>query len=302
MSYSFSVSAYVVAAICGCWRRESTVNSGIWETLIPCDWDYEYEYTNKGGYGFGQWTNVGTPHGRLYNMHEWLIQNNYSSNSAYGQLEYLLFEAYWTPDNPSRLGYTTLRQFLQSTSTNINDLVYDFLSCWEGVPGNYYRKRCEWAAEFYDYIVAHANDGQTYSFVTGNFYLSKAQMNNNVMAIFHYMNGTVPSGDYVANITIEGDGNASIFPDPYNEFDTLTLTCSPAQDEQLVSIEAIDDQGQQVPLSTVPQQTWTAGATNYFIHVKFTGETPPQPTAIDWGKWLILYKHEQQKFLRFFDY
>ena len=46
-------SIYVIAAMCGCWRRESVVNPGIWESLIPCAWNYKYEYKHKGGYGLG---------------------------------------------------------------------------------------------------------------------------------------------------------------------------------------------------------------------------------------------------------
>ena len=33
-------SHYVIAAMLGNWQQESGVNPGIWESLIPCPWDY----------------------------------------------------------------------------------------------------------------------------------------------------------------------------------------------------------------------------------------------------------------------
>ena len=56
-----AISAYPIAAAAGCFKRESGVNPGIWESLIvPSDTFYHvYQFDNIGGYGFGQFTNVG---------------------------------------------------------------------------------------------------------------------------------------------------------------------------------------------------------------------------------------------------
>ena len=190
MSYSnLTISAYVIAAICGCWTRESGVNPAVWESLVPCAWDYEYEYTNKGGYGLGQWTNVGESHGRLWKMHEWVNANGYADGDGYGQLEYMLVENHWKNAPSPRLGYRTLTQFLQSPSNNINDLVYDFLACWEGVEGDHYAERCGYASDAFNHIMQHAGDGNTYNWIATNNYLSSAQTLNNVMVVYNYMSG-----------------------------------------------------------------------------------------------------------------
>lgn len=192
MGYSeLLISQYVVSAICGCWWQESNCNPEVWESLIPCAWDYQYEYTNKGGYGLGQWTNVGTQHGRLWNLHEWVTSNGYQDGDGYGQLEYVLVENHWNTNNPSRLGYTTLEDYLQSTSTNLDNLVYDFLSRWEGVPGNQYTKRCRNARKILEYITAHSGDGEIYTWITGNNYLSESQILNNAMVIYQYMSNNI---------------------------------------------------------------------------------------------------------------
>lgn len=187
-------SAHVVAAMCGCWKRESGVNPGIWESLIPCAWDFQYDYTGKGGYGLGQWTNIGTPYGRCYNLHQYCVNNGYADGSGAGQCAFVVYENYWSGTGP-RLGYTTLSQFLNSTSTDIEALVYDFLACWEGVPGNAYDERLEAARVFLSYIQRHASDDPSlYSWTSNNNYMgfqSAAQLAN-VMCIFHAFNGEAP--------------------------------------------------------------------------------------------------------------
>lgn len=189
---NLKVSKYVVAAMCGCWKRESGVNPAIWESLIPCAWDFQYDYTNKGGFGLGQWTNVGTSHGRLYNLHTWVTDNGYGDGDGDGQLEYILVENYWTPKPAAHLGYQSLSEFLESNSTSIDDLVWDFLACWEGVTGDAYDERLLWANTFLTYINEHQHDQTTWSWIAGNNYLSTDEMCNNVMVIFKYMSGGFP--------------------------------------------------------------------------------------------------------------
>lgn len=187
------ISAHVIASMCGCWKRESGVNPAIWESLIPCEWDYQYEYTGKGGYGLGQWTNVGTPHGRLYNLHTWVTSNGFKDGEGEGQLAFMIHEAYWANSSQTRGSYNSLNEFMNSTSTNISDLVWDFLANWEGVAGDHYDERVESAYTFYDYIVEHQNDDpKTYTWYSANKYTTQAQMLNNVMCIYFALNGYVP--------------------------------------------------------------------------------------------------------------
>lgn len=191
------MNSYVIAAMCGCWKRESGVNPGIWESLIPCPWDYEYQYTGRGGFGLGQWTNIGTPHGRCYNLHQYCVNNGYADGSGPGQINFVIAENYWTGTSP-RLGFNSLSEFLNSDSTSLGDLVYDFLACWEGVPGNAYQERYEAASFFLQYISEHAADPvESWQWYSYNNYMGfkSSEQCNNVMMIFHQLNGVDPGPD-----------------------------------------------------------------------------------------------------------
>lgn len=196
-TYSDTISnPYVVAAICGCFKRESTVNPGIWESLKPTSFDHQYAYDGIGGYGLGQWTNVGTPYGRCWNLHVWVTSNGYVDGDGNGQLAFIIHEAYWANSSQTRGNYNTLNEFLSTDSTDLDDLVWDFLANWEGVPGNAYSERLEAAERFLDYIVNHQNDEPSdYTWISTNNYLSWEQMYNNVMCIyFWFSNGeNIPS-------------------------------------------------------------------------------------------------------------
>lgn len=194
MSYrDMSISKYVVAAICGNWWRESGIDPAVWENLTPCAWDFQYDYTDKGGYGLGQWTNVGSTHGRLWRLYSWCTGNNYAMTDGDGQLEYMLVENHWTNSEQSRLCYTSLAEFLESDSTSIEDLVWDFLANWEGVAGDHFDERVDYAGDVLDYINEHMNDGVNYTWIFGNRYLTSAERFNNAMVVFNYMSkGSFP--------------------------------------------------------------------------------------------------------------
>lgn len=188
-----TTSAYVVAAMCGCWKRESTVNPGIWESLIPTSFDHQYQYDGIGGYGLGQWTNVGTPYGRCWNLHEWVTSNGYADGDGNGQLAFVLHEGYWSHSSQTRGDYTTLDEFLATDSTNLDDLVWDFLANWEGVPGNAYSERKDAANLFLAYIIEHQNDDPSdYEWISTNNFLSWEQMYNNVMCIYFWFSHGEP--------------------------------------------------------------------------------------------------------------
>ena len=192
-----TASPYVIAAMCGNFSGESTVNPGIWEGLVPHAWDYIHGSGGTGGgFGLGQWTNVGEAHGRCWKLHDWVTQNGYTDGDGYGQLAFLIHENYWTA-NPSAdtpaLGYQNLTEFLSSTSTDLYSLTHDWLICWEGIGTSTLPNRYSMAQQFLSYIQAHANDDPSqYTWISGNRYLSTAEQLNNVMCIYFWFGDLAP--------------------------------------------------------------------------------------------------------------
>lgn len=200
-------SIYVIAAIAGCFARESTVNPGIWESLIvPSDsppWYHVYVVGEGiGGYGLGQWTNWRNPNTgnvswRCKNLYDWLTANNIPVDSGDGQLTFMIYEGVWTNSSQTRGNYTSLYEFLNTDSTNLNDLVWDFLANWEGVPGNAYDERLRRANQFLQYMQEHSNDNPSdYQWISKNAFLSESEMLNNVMCMFFYFSNGSPSPPY----------------------------------------------------------------------------------------------------------
>lgn len=196
-----AVSVYVIAAIAGCWYRESNLQPGVWESLVVADWD-TLHYTDDrgfgvGGYGLGQWTNTGSGDAmRNLNRHNWMIGAGYQDDDGVGQLAYFIHENIWyyTP-SLSHTNTRTLEEFLNTDNTNLRDLVWDFLAFWEGVPGDVYEERVSNAEYYISYLIEHASDDPTqYQWTTENNYQSKEQSLNNLMCIYFGLNGYVPPG------------------------------------------------------------------------------------------------------------
>lgn len=197
-----AISEYVAAAIAGNFKVESTVNPGVWESLIPMAWDYQYDFNDpgKGGYGLGQWTNVGSQYGRLYNLHTWVTANGYADGDGNGQMAYIPVENVWY-SAASAMGFSTLSDFLSSTSTNLAGLTKEWMMCWEGLPANHLSltDRQDAAVIFLPEIQAHAaDDPNTYNWVSSNAYLPYGDllynkgMINNAMCIYFALNGWQP--------------------------------------------------------------------------------------------------------------
>lgn len=183
-------SAYVIAAMAGNFAHESNVNPGVWESLVPSTFDHEYQYDGIGGYGLGQWTNVGTPHGRLWNMYSWLTANGYQPSDGNGQLAYIVHENTWYNNTGV---YADLTAFLNSTSTDLYDLTREWLLNWEGIGTGTLDIRYGHAQTFLTYIQQHAQDDPAdYDWISGNMYLSTSEMCNNAMCIYFYFQGYVP--------------------------------------------------------------------------------------------------------------
>ena len=189
-----TASPYVVSAICGNWWGESNVNPAVWENLTVRNWT-----DMLCGFGLGQWTNTGSGDGmRLYNLHDWVTSNGYQDGEGEGQLNYFLQEKWWggVPQGQSqspRLGLNNLDEFIQSTSTNLDDLVYDFLAMWEGIAPNDYERRKGFARQCYQYILDHQNDDPSqYQWISGNRFLSESETLNNVMIIWFWFSNNEP--------------------------------------------------------------------------------------------------------------
>lgn len=186
-----AISLYVIAAMCGNFFGESGVNPGIWEGLVPCAWDHQYD--GHGGYGLGQWTNVGTTHGRCWNLHEWVTSNGYADGDGYGQLAFLLHEDYWTPQSISPSAYSTLDDFLKSDSTNISELTQEYMWHWEGINNNSLSTRQQFAQRAYTYITEHYGDNSITDWTSVNAYITETQALNNCVLIARYLSsGYIP--------------------------------------------------------------------------------------------------------------
>lgn len=180
------ISKYVIAAICGNWKQESTINPGLWEGLTPGTWT-----DLRKGYGLGQWTNTDDSQGRLYHLHEYLTANGYSDDSAEGQVNYLMVENIWYPVQEAS-AYRTLTDFLNSQSTNLTDLTHAFCIGWEGIHDSSWDTRVTYAQQCYDYIVAHATDPAITTWYSGNRYLSDAEVLNNAVMFYRLFQGLIP--------------------------------------------------------------------------------------------------------------
>lgn len=184
-----NISVYVVSAICGNWWQESGINSGVWENLQPAWWtDLNH------GYGLGQWTNTGgDEHGRLYKLHEWLLNNGYNSDSFDGQLAYLEVEDVWFRRGEA-YKYVNLQGFLSSQSTDLTDLTHAWNIGWEGIHDATWNTRVGYAFDVCEYIQQNF-DPLTYTpnVHVSNSYLSNQERYDNAMYMYYLWNGGSPS-------------------------------------------------------------------------------------------------------------
>lgn len=187
---SYTSSLYVIAAICGNFYQESTVNPGIWENLTP----------GAPGYGLGQWTDNAqvTRRTALFN---WLGDHGYSRDSGPGQMAFLIDENVWLRTGaagPSR--FNSLSDFLASTSTDVNMLTAEFMHSWEGIEDGTLSVRQSFAL---DALTAMQNDdGTRAAWYSGNRYNSRSQALSNSLLIMDIMLDAppVPSADDIAAV------------------------------------------------------------------------------------------------------
>lgn len=296
-------SIYVVAAMTGCWYRESGVNPGIWESLIPCAWNYQYEYTGKGGYGLGQWTNVGSSHGRLWGLHQFVTSHGYGDGSGPGEIAYIPVEAYWngvlggTTDNRQTRGhYGGLANFLNSSSTNLDDLVWDFLANWEGVPGNAYNIRKSRAYTFLKFLQQHGSEpGQ---WTSRNKYITEAQTRQNVLACWHALQGDTPApdppqeGEHFIQVQSSGQGEAYADQQWAAEGETITLTADAYPGYEFLGFNVLTDNTQ-----IINNNQFIMPDDDVSIEARFSGTITRQVLRSPWiyYQWDRLRRRDERK-------
>lgn len=184
----FEVSLYVIAAICGNFWQESTINPGLFEGRKVVD---IFDETVYGGYGLGQWTNS-TAHNvyRRTELGEWLVKNGFALDSGQGQLEFLLTENIWY-DNGVAAEYGSLEDYLKSESQDIDLLVEQYMLGWEGIRDLSLPTRKEAAHKVYAYILDHINDDRG-EWIANNTYLSEADRLHNALLVYDFFNGVIP--------------------------------------------------------------------------------------------------------------
>lgn len=172
---------YVIAAICGNFYQESTVNPGIWEGLI----------VGNPGYGLGQWTDNPPIVERRTALFNWLDANGYSRDSGEGQLQFLMYENLWIANNAyGQSAYNSLWQYIASSSTNLYDLTQEFMFHWEGINDGSFNIRYTWAQNFLDLF--QNDNGVRNPWVTGNFYCSINEAKSNALLIKDFFTGSTP--------------------------------------------------------------------------------------------------------------
>lgn len=121
---------------------------------------------------------------RLTDFQTWCQRNNYQTDDPEAQMQYLVVEDYWSG---TLYGISSLSDFLQSTSTNIDELTEAFWYCWVGTLPSYLQDRIDFAHEAYDYINLHANDTTITQWETTPMqYLTKEQSLKNCVMLYRF--------------------------------------------------------------------------------------------------------------------
>lgn len=176
----YGYSIYVVCALVGNAWRESHINPTL-------------QQQGGGAFGLFQWDGS-----RRDALKQWLSDNGYSETEPNGQMQYLIAEGDW---QGSYGGISSLEEFLNSDSTDVEMLTTAFCICWErpGVPA--LDERIQFANKALDYIRAHANDTSIAAWETEPmYYLSEAQALNNAVLMYRFYSagggggGTVTRG------------------------------------------------------------------------------------------------------------
>ena len=177
-----SNNLYVIAAIAGNFYQESQVNPGAWQNWTIGD----------PGYGLGQWTDNPPQVMRRTALFNWLSANGYPQDSGAGQLAFLVNENVWIPSLITPSSYNTLSDFFASTSTNMPDLVAEFMYHWEGINDSSFNTRLNAANLF---LGDFQNDtGARVPWHSANAMLTLTESRENAMHVLDFFLGSTPPG------------------------------------------------------------------------------------------------------------
>ena len=182
----YGYSIYVVAALAGNAWRESHVNPTL-------------QQQGGGAFGLFQWDG-----GRRDALKQWISENGYTDTDPNGQMQYLIVEGDWQGEYG---GITSLDEFLNSDSTDVEMLTAAFCTCWErpGVPA--LDERIQFANKALDYIRSHANDTSITTWETEPmYYLTESQALKNAVLMYRFYSAGGGGGG-----TITGRSNFKIW-------------------------------------------------------------------------------------------
>ena len=178
----YSTNLYVIAAICGNFYQESTINPGIWEGLT----------VGAPGYGLGQWTDNPPTVMRRTALFNWLSLHGFSQDSGEGQLAFLIHENVWLGNGAGyQSAYSSLTDFLNSISTNLSDLTYEFFHQWEGIDDGTGPVRLQFAEDCLDRF--QHDSGNRDPWYSSNSYNSIVHAFMNAYLVKDFFTGTSPT-------------------------------------------------------------------------------------------------------------
>lgn len=177
----YTMNPYVVAAICGNFWQESTVNPGIWEGLV----------VGNPGFGLGQWTDNPPQVMRRTALFDWLDAQGYAHDSGQGQLEFLVYEDLWIPSLIQPSNYATMSAFFASTSTDLYALTQEWMYHWEGINDGTLGQRYNFAYDL-AYNQFPADDGTRNPWYSSNAYNTLAQARSNSFLVKDFLMGSSP--------------------------------------------------------------------------------------------------------------
>lgn len=195
---SISTNLHVIAAICGNFYQESTVNPGIWEGLV----------VGNPGYGLGQWTDNPPVVMRRTALFDWLNNNSYPQDSGEGQLKFLVHENIWIPQTFTQSQYNTLTEFFNSTDTSTARLVEEFMYHWEGINDSSYNTRLDYALHIYN--ILNNPPSTRKAWYSGNYYLDNTVLIDgysacdwNSLLVYDFFTGNTPEPPEPGELTNE---------------------------------------------------------------------------------------------------
>lgn len=176
---AISSNLRVIAAICGNFWQESTVNPGIWERK-------DGQIINTPGYGLGQWTDNPPIVERRTALFNYLDSHGYARDSGDGQLEFLVYENIWIPTSFEQSAYSTLTEFFESTSNDLEALTREWMYHWEGINDGSFETRYQAALHFLNFFWDNESSSYREPWFSENEYLTLNEASWNSMRIMDF--------------------------------------------------------------------------------------------------------------------